>query len=126
LTFICEPIALDNIGILKDGKIIQKGNPQDIIMKPADDYISDFIKDVNRGKVIKVETIMKTGSCKGSDIASTLPLENALQMLNKTSIKECNVIDTEGKKIGIVSLNRAISALSTKNKKIVKKDINNY
>ena len=63
----------DNIAILRDGKIIQKGNPQDIIMKPADDYISDFIKDVNRGKVIKVATIMKTGSCKGPDIASTLP-----------------------------------------------------
>ena len=107
----------DNIAILRDGKIIQKGNPQDIIMKPADDYISDFIKDVNRGKVIKVETIMKTGSCKGPNIASTLPLENALQILNKTSIKECNVIDKEGKKIGIVSLNSAISALSTKEEK---------
>ena len=107
----------DNIAILRDGKIIQKGNPQDIIMKPADDYISDFIKDVNRGKVIKVATIMKTGSCKGPDIASTLPLENALQILNKTSIKKCNVIDKEGKKIGIVSLNSAISALSTKDEK---------
>ena len=86
-------------------------------MKPANDYISDFIKDVNRGKVIKVATIMKNGSCKGPDIAATLPLENALQILNKTSIKECNVIDKEGKKIGIVSLNSAIAALYTKEEK---------
>ena len=68
------------------------------------------------GKVIKVETIMKPGSCKGPNIANTLPLENALQILNKNSIKECNVIDKEGKKIGIVSLNNAISALSSKDK----------
>ena len=107
----------DNIAILRDGKIIQKGNPQDIIMKPANDYISDFIKDVNRGKVIKVATIMKNGTCKGPDIAATLPLENALQILNKTSIKECNVIDKDGKKIGIVSLNSAIAALYTKEEK---------
>ena len=39
----------DRISILRDGEIVQQGDPQDIIMRPADDYISDFIKDINRG-----------------------------------------------------------------------------
>ena len=48
----------DGITILRDGEIIQQGSPQDIVMKPADDYIADFIKDVNRSRVLQVRSIM--------------------------------------------------------------------
>ena len=43
----------DSIAILRDGALIQQGNPQDIILHPADDYIFDFVKDINRGRVIE-------------------------------------------------------------------------
>ena len=49
----------DEISILRDGEVIQQGDPQSIIMKPADDYISDFIKDINRGRVLEVRSIME-------------------------------------------------------------------
>lgn len=101
----------DNIAILRDGKVIQEGNPQEIIMTPADDYISDFIKDVNRGKVIRIKSIVTKGSCRGPNLISSLTLENALKELNKSKTKECNVIDEGGKKIGKVSLDSAIDAL---------------
>ena len=76
----------DNIAILRDGKIIQKGDPQQIIMKPADDYISDFIKDINRGKVIEVKSIMQKGSSKGTSLDSYCYLEDALKVLNLSLI----------------------------------------
>ena len=50
----------DHIGILNHGKLVQVGTPIDIIMKPADDYVAAFVKDVNRGKVIKAKVIMLT------------------------------------------------------------------
>jgi len=50
----------DHIGILNHGKLIQVGTPIDIIMKPADDYVAAFVKDVNRAKVIKAKVIMLT------------------------------------------------------------------
>ena len=40
----------DHIGILNAGKLVQVGTPVDIIMKPADDYVKAFVKDVNRAK----------------------------------------------------------------------------
>ena len=52
----------DQISILRDGAVIQDGDPQDIIMNPADEYIADFIKDINRGRVIKVSTLMTASS----------------------------------------------------------------
>ena len=101
----------DNIAILRDGKIIQKGNPQEIIMKPADDYISDFIKDINRGKVIEVKSIMQKGTSKGATLESTCSLEDALKILNNEKNNECSVVDDKGKKIGKVTLDAAIAAL---------------
>ena len=48
----------DHIGILNHGRLVQIGTPIDIIMKPADDYVAAFVKDVNRSKVIKAKIIM--------------------------------------------------------------------
>jgi len=48
----------DHIGILNAGKLVQVGTPTDIIMNPADDYVTAFVKDVNRAKVIKAKVIM--------------------------------------------------------------------
>ena len=101
----------DNIAILRDGKVIQKGDPQDIIMNPADDYITDFIKDINRSKVIEVRSIMQKGTTKGSSLISSCSLEDALKTLNNEIDKQCNVVNEEGKKIGKVTLDAAINAL---------------
>ena len=54
----------DNIAILRDGKVIQEGDPQDIIMNPADAYITDFIKDINRARVIQAKSIMTPSKSK--------------------------------------------------------------
>ena len=101
----------DNIAILRDGKIIQKGDPQEIIMSPADDYITDFIKDINRSKVIEVRSIMQKGTSKGTTLKSSCSLEDALKTLNSKKDKQCSVVNEEGKKIGKVTLDAAINAL---------------
>jgi glycine betaine/proline transport system ATP-binding protein len=48
----------DRIAILRDGSMVQDSDPQKIIMQPADDYVSDFIKDINRARVIQAKSIM--------------------------------------------------------------------
>ena len=47
------------IAILKDGNLIQVGEPVDILLNPADDYVEAFVKDVNRPRALTVETVMK-------------------------------------------------------------------
>lgn len=49
----------DRIAILKDGNLIQVGEPVDILLNPADDYVEAFVKDVNRPRALTVETVMK-------------------------------------------------------------------
>ena len=48
----------DHIGILNGGRLVQVGTPEEIIMNPADDYVTAFVKDVNRAKVLRAKTIM--------------------------------------------------------------------
>ncbi len=107
----------DNIAILRDGEIVQQGNPQEIIMKPADKYISDFIKDINRGKVIKLKSIMKNDR-KVLDIKidQETTIEDSIHLINKGKNKSCNVIDKEGNIIGSVTLNSLLDALVEKKK----------
>ena len=48
----------DAIAILRDGEVIKQGDSQDIVLRPADDYVASFVREVNRGRVVKVGAIM--------------------------------------------------------------------
>ena len=48
----------DRIAIMKDGMIVQTGSPEDILTKPADDYVRSFVENVDRGKIVTAGTIM--------------------------------------------------------------------
>ena len=49
----------DHLVILKDGKIVQQGDPQRVLIEPEDRYVFDFVSDTNRARVLRVRTIME-------------------------------------------------------------------
>jgi glycine betaine/proline transport system ATP-binding protein len=54
-----EAIRLaDRIAIMKDGKIIQIGTPEEVVTRPASDYVAEFTRDVQRAKVISARALM--------------------------------------------------------------------
>lgn len=48
----------DRIAIMRDGEIIQIGAPEDVISKPADDYVREFVQDASPAKVFTASRIM--------------------------------------------------------------------
>ena len=103
----------DSIAILRDGAIIQQGNPQDIILHPADDYIFDFIKDINRSRVIETKSVMTPGEAvDGPRVAHDLVLEEALQIVSATQDHRANVVDADGAVIGSIDLNQIIDGIA--------------
>jgi len=48
----------DQIAILNGGLLVQHGTPQEILMHPADQYVTDFVKKVNRSHVLHAESVM--------------------------------------------------------------------
>ena len=50
---LAEALKLgDRIAIMKDGKFVQVGTPEEVVAHPADDYVADFTKDVPRAHVL--------------------------------------------------------------------------
>jgi glycine betaine/proline transport system ATP-binding protein len=47
----------DKIAIMKDGRIVQIGTAQEIVAKPADDYVAAFVADIDRGKVFRARDV---------------------------------------------------------------------
>ena len=71
----------DHIGILNGGRLVQVGTPENIIMNPADDYVTAFVKDVNRAKVLKAKTIMTKVSefdTKNITLANTFKVDESV------------------------------------------------
>lgn len=49
----------DRIAVMRDGQIVQIGNSEEILTNPADDYVREFVQDVDRTKVLTAGSIMK-------------------------------------------------------------------
>ena len=109
----------DHIGILNHGKLVQVGTPVDIIMNPADDYVKAFVKDVNRTKVIKAKTIMKS-----KEDVNGIDKNNLVKVKEDQFIEEflpqvvctnanCEVIDKTGKVKGYIT-NKELQKTLTK------------
>jgi len=102
----------ESIAILRDGEVIQQGDPQQIIMRPHDDYIVDFVQDVNRGRVIKASTLMTPNTIvEGPDFPADWVLERALPILVTADSQSANLVDHQGKIVGSLSLTQAIDGL---------------
>ena len=49
----------DRIAIMRDGRVVQIGTAEDIVMHPADDYVADFVAGISRLKVVKAHAVMQ-------------------------------------------------------------------
>ena len=63
----------DRIAILKDGIMDQEGMPVDILLNPKTEYVSNFVEDVNRSRVLKAKHIMEKAN--GSDLSKGMPVD---------------------------------------------------
>ncbi|MGI9433557.1 MAG: quaternary amine ABC transporter ATP-binding protein [Geminicoccaceae bacterium] len=90
----------DHIAILKDGELRQVGTPEEILMNPADDYVSRFVKDVNRGRVVTIGSIAAEYPTVGLKKAS---FAEALSKLEESKGDAVYVLDSDRKPIGAVT-----------------------
>jgi glycine betaine/proline transport system ATP-binding protein len=57
---LAEALKLgDHIVIMRDGKIVQAGRPEELVGAPADDYVADFVRDVPKANVLTLRWVMR-------------------------------------------------------------------
>lgn len=97
----------DHIAILKDGRLSQVGTPPEILLNPADDYVAEFVRDVNRARVLTVDTVMKPPKARitGDNI------ERALEEMRRVGVQYGYVVDN-GRYRGVASQERLEAILT--------------
>ncbi|MBM3092788.1 betaine/proline/choline family ABC transporter ATP-binding protein [Ensifer sp. T173] len=105
----------DQIAILRDGEVIQQGTSQDIVLRPADDYVANFVKEVNRGRVVHVEAIMTPLGAGAVDSGQRIPadftIEEAVRALTAAPEGDITVVDSSGKPLGTVTFRQLAGAM---------------
>ncbi|TCS84351.1 quaternary amine ABC transporter ATP-binding protein [Tepidibacillus fermentans] len=101
----------DRIAIMKDGNIVQIGTPEEILTDPADDYVSAFVKDVDRSKVLTAEHIMKK-----PDVITTWKdgPRIAIKKMKDAGLSSIFVVDRERRLKGLLTIDATLEALNQK------------
>ncbi|MDK2821347.1 MAG: glycine betaine/proline transport system ATP-binding protein [Clostridia bacterium] len=106
----------DRIAVMKDGVIVQIGTPEDILTNPANDYVSEFVQDVDRSKVLSASNIMK----KPEVIFTKDGPHVALRKMKEMGLSSIFVVDKQRELRGLVT----VDSLINNRKNLEKKDLN--
>ena len=108
------------IAIMRDGKVIQIGTPEQIVVSPADDYVADFVKGISRLKVVQAKSIMQTiqeyqskNSVLSDDLETVYEqdLLSKLIEVSKSKQKPLLVKDENKKPVGIITQSDLLKAV---------------
>jgi len=103
----------DRIAILKDGELSQVGKPEEILLKPADDYVEAFVRDVNRARVLTADVVMKPPALR----LTTENLDDALKQMRGQNRDYAYVFDSDEYK-GIVTRAQIEEAIGQPDKRL--------
>ncbi|MCK0208915.1 ATP-binding cassette domain-containing protein [Starkeya koreensis] len=63
----------DRIAIMKDGRLVQVGTAEELILHPASDYVRAFTRDAPRAKILTARAILRTPGPDEAGIAGMVP-----------------------------------------------------
>ena len=98
----------DRIAILKDGRLVQYGTPDEILSRPADAFVAEFVgadRALKRLNLVSVRDVMQPGSSDAAvTVAPDTSLKDALALMLVHDVRELTVVES-GAVAGLVSMN---------------------
>ncbi|MFD5973614.1 quaternary amine ABC transporter ATP-binding protein [Streptomyces bacillaris] len=121
----------DRIAVMRDGRIVQLGTAEDILVTPANDYVASFTQDVDRSRVLTAGAIMaEPHTVMGSTTEAGTELRTPQDVLAaapatvgestpvielfgpcSTSADPVAVTDAKGRLVGVVPGSRLLAVL---------------
>lgn len=95
----------DRIALMRDGRIVQLGTPEEIVGAPADDYVRDFVRDVPREQVLTVRSAMRPAlgdesRAAGPALAPSATVHEAIEAVARTG-ENARIVEG-GRCLGVV------------------------
>jgi len=104
----------NRIAIMEGGRIIQCGTPQEIVKNPANQYVADFVQNMNPINMLTAGDIMQHGASGASGVTATAtpttPLVDILDAMARTP-GNVGVVDN-GAVIGTISAQDIVNGLT--------------
>ena len=103
----------DHLIILNNGAIVQQGEPQSILMNPSDPYIESFISDINRGRVLRVRSVMTPlteGEVYAGDVCADDNLESLIALSGGDTKHSYRVLENDVP-VGQIDMGNLVRAL---------------
>lgn len=97
----------DRIAIMKNGEIVQIGTADEILENPANEYVSNFVKDVDRSKVLMASHVMKKPIVHIADKSGALA---AVRKMEEAGVSSIFVVDKNNHFKGLLTIDDAIKA----------------
>lgn len=101
----------DRVAVMKDGKIVQQGTPEEILNNPSNEYIEDFVKSIDRTKVIKAKNIMKRPNAL---VSIKDGVRVAIREMQTNHISSVFVVGENMQLEGIVTIDDCVEAIKNK------------
>jgi glycine betaine/proline transport system ATP-binding protein len=110
---LAEALKLgDRIAIMRDGRFVQVGTPQEVVAEPADDYVRDFVRDVPRGHVLTARSIMNAVAPAATTTILAATSVNDLVPIVAATDGPVAVVDDDGTVCGSVDRLCVLDALT--------------
>lgn len=89
----------DRIILLKDGEIVQEGTPEQILSRPADDYVARFIEGVDKARVLTARSAMRPArvTARPTDGPRT-----ALHKMTESGFDSLYIVERDRRFIGLI------------------------
>ncbi|CAM5312232.1 Glycine/betaine ABC transporter ATP-binding protein OS=Streptomyces glaucescens OX=1907 GN=SGLAU_20760 PE=3 SV=1 [Streptomyces glaucescens] len=106
----------DRIAVMRDGRIVQTGTAEDILLRPANDYVASFIQDVDRSRVLTAAAVMDTelrgdeGTCGCETATPDTPFTELCAMSARVP-HPVAVLDAGREVVGVVPRQRLVGFL---------------
>lgn len=107
----------DRIAIMEGGHVVQVGSPEEILNRPANEYVHSFFRGVNVASVLTVGQIANAESAAVIN-GQAASLESAMAALEKSGGSFGYVVDDDRVFKGVVSTKTVQSALESNNRNI--------
>ena len=101
----------DRVAVMKDGKIVQQGTPEEILNNPSNEYIEDFVKSIDRTKVIQAKNIMKRPNAL---VSIKDGVRVAIREMQTNHISSVFVVGENMQLEGIVTIDDCVEAIKNK------------
>jgi glycine betaine/proline transport system ATP-binding protein len=103
----------DRIAIMRDGRIVQLGTPEELVGSPSDEYVENFVRDIPRSHVLTIRWIMRearAGEEDGPKLDVATTVRNAVPVI-ASSERPCCAVDG-GKIVGVVDKDAVLTAIA--------------